>query len=71
MPLVTRKRKPIAAVVPVDKDAWEDLRVSTHPDFAKIIARSEQRYRVEGGVSLTELRRRHSKPKSRSGQSRS
>ena len=57
--VVTRGGKPIAAVVPVDDDAWEDLRVSMHPDFAKIIARSEERYRREGGVSLKELRARH------------
>ena len=69
--VVTRRGKPIAAVVPVDDDAWEDLRVSTDPDFAKIIAQSEERHRREGGISLTELRRRHSARKRRSGSRRS
>jgi len=67
--VVTRRGKPIAAVVPVDEEAWEDFRVSTHPDFAEIIARSEERYRREGAISLTELRRRHRK--TRSGRNRS
>ena len=63
--VVTQDGRPIAAVVPIDDDAWEDLRVSTHPDFAKIIARSEESYRREGGVSLAELRRRQRTPKTR------
>ena len=69
--VVTRRGKPIAAVVPMDDDAWEDLRVSTHPDFAKIIARSEEGYRREGGISLTQLRRRQGPRKRRPGSRRS
>jgi prevent-host-death family protein len=62
--VVTRHGKPIAAVVPLDDDAWEDLRVSTDPDFARIIARSEERYRREGDVPLEKLQPRQSPRKS-------
>lgn len=56
--IVTRRGRPIAAVVALDDQDWEDLKVSTSPEFAAIIARSEARYRAEGGVSLASLRAR-------------
>jgi prevent-host-death family protein len=67
--IVTRRGRPVAAVVALDDQDWEDLKVSTSPEFAAIIARSEARYRAEGGVSLASLRatrtRRRSSRKSR------
>jgi prevent-host-death family protein len=56
--IVTRQGRPIAAVVALDDQDWEDLKVSTSPAFAAIIARSEARYRAEGGVPLASLRTR-------------
>ena len=56
--ILTRRGRAVAAVVAIDDQDWEDLRVSTSPAFAAIIARSEARYRREGGVSLDDLRRR-------------
>ena len=53
---VTRRSRPVAAVVALDDQDWEDLKVSTSPEFAAIIARSEARYRAEGGVPLASLR---------------
>ena len=54
--ILTRRGRPVAAVVALDGQDWEDLKVSTSPEFAAIIARSEARYRAEGGVSLASLR---------------
>lgn len=54
--IVTRRGRPVAAVVALDDQDWEDLKVSTSPEFAAIIARSEARYRAEGGVPLASLR---------------
>lgn len=56
--VVTRWGKPVAAVVPIDVDDWEDLVVSTHPDFIAIIERSRAPYEVEGGISTDAMRRR-------------
>lgn len=56
--ILTRRGRAVAAVVAIDDQDWEDLRVSTSPAFATIIARSEARYRREGGVPLDDLRRR-------------
>jgi prevent-host-death family protein len=54
--ILTRRGRPVAAVVALDDQDWEDLKVSTSPEFAAIIARSEARYQAEGGVSLASLR---------------
>jgi len=57
--VLTRQGKPVAALVPVDADQWEDWVVSTHPDFIEIIKRSEARYKAEGGISMDEIRRKY------------
>jgi prevent-host-death family protein len=63
--VVTRRGKPVAALVPVGGPDWEDFVVSSHPDFATVMRRSEARYRVEGGVSLADVRRRYGLNRSR------
>jgi prevent-host-death family protein len=64
--VVTRRGKPLAAVVPLDSDNWEDFVVSQDPGFIEIIRRSEARYRAEGGISLDEMRRKYGiKPRRR------
>jgi antitoxin (DNA-binding transcriptional repressor) of toxin-antitoxin stability system len=57
--VVTRRGKPLAAVVPLNSDDWEDFVVSQDPGFIEVIKRSEGRYRVEGGISLEEMRRKY------------
>ena len=57
--VLTRRGRPVAALVPVDSDQWEDWVVSTHPDFIEIIKRSEARYKSEGGISMDEIRRKY------------
>ena len=57
--VVTRRGKPLAVLVPMDSDLWEDFVVSQDSGFLKVIRRSEARYEREGGVSLAEVRRRY------------
>jgi len=56
---VTRKGKPVAALMPVDaKTDLENLVVTTHPAFKAIMERSEARYRAEGGCTTDQVRER-------------
>jgi prevent-host-death family protein len=65
--VVTRRGKPLAAVVPLDSDDWEDFVVSQDPGFIEVIKRSEARYKAEGGISLDQMRRKYAiKPARRS-----
>jgi prevent-host-death family protein len=57
--VVTRRGKPLAAVVPLNSDDWEDFVVSQDPGFIEVIKRSEERYKAEGGISLEEMRRKY------------
>jgi prevent-host-death family protein len=61
--VVTRRGRPIAAVVPIDDTDLETLSVSTNPDFIAIIERSRARYRAEGGISLDEMRKKYRVPR--------
>jgi len=57
--IVTRKGKPVAALMPVDaRTDLENLVVTTHPTFKAIIERSEARYKAEGGLSTEQVRLR-------------
>lgn len=57
--VLTRRGKPIAAVVPMRRgmDA-ETFSLSHHPDFIEIVNRSWASYKAKGGVSSEEARRR-------------
>jgi prevent-host-death family protein len=56
--VVTRKGKPVAALVPIcDADA-ETISLSTNPQFIALIERSRQRMEAEGGIPIEEVRRR-------------
>ena len=57
--VVTRRGKPLAAVVPLGTGDWEDFVVSQDPGFVEVIRRSEARYKAEGGITLDEMRRKH------------
>ena len=62
--VVTRRGKPVAAVVPVEGMDLESLSLSTSPDFIALIERSRASYRESGGVSLREVRAKYGvKPK--------
>jgi len=57
--VLTRRGKPVAAVVPLrpDMDA-EAFSLSHHPDFIDLVNRSWASYKAKGGVSRAEARRR-------------
>jgi len=62
--VVTRRGKPLAAVVPIeDVEDWEDLVVGSHPDFVALIERSRRLYKPGTGIPLEEMRRRHGLPR--------
>lgn len=62
--VVTRRGKPVAAVVPVEGIDLESLSLSTDRDFIRLIERSRASCRATGGLSLEEVRRRYGfKPK--------
>lgn len=68
--VVTRRGKPLAAVVRLDSDDWEDFVVSQDPGFIEVIKRSEARYKAEGGISLEEMRRKYALKPTRRGRRR-
>ena len=56
---LTRRGKPVAALMPVDANTdLENLVVTTHPTFQAIMDRSEARYHTEGGLSTEQVRAR-------------
>ena len=56
--VLTRRGKPIAALMPLDRNGWEDLLVSSHPTFRRIIRRSRARCKPGQGISTDTMRRR-------------
>lgn len=56
--VVTRRGKPMAAVVPLRGVDLESLAVSTNPDFIALIAHARARFQKTGGISLEEMKRR-------------
>lgn len=58
--ILTRRGKPIAAVVPITSDVdLETFGLSHNPRFIDIVNRSWASYEKDGGISLEEMRRRH------------
>jgi antitoxin (DNA-binding transcriptional repressor) of toxin-antitoxin stability system len=55
--IVTRKGKPIAALVSIENADLETVSLSTNRRFLKLIARSRARQRIEGRISSDEMRR--------------
>jgi antitoxin (DNA-binding transcriptional repressor) of toxin-antitoxin stability system len=55
--ILTRRGKPIAALVPLEGVDMESLAVGTNPDFLDLIERSRKRQQEEGGLSSQEVRR--------------
>jgi prevent-host-death family protein len=56
--VVTRRGKPMAAVVPLRGVDLESLAVSTSPDFIDVVERARARFLQTGGISLEEMKRR-------------
>jgi prevent-host-death family protein len=66
--IVTRRGKPVAALVSVDGVDVESLSLSTNPAFLDIIARSRARLSAEGGIPAKDMRLRlglDARPKAR------
>jgi len=62
--IVMRGGKPLAALMPIDGDDWEDLVVASHPRFLALIARSRERQKPGEGIPLDEIKRKYGiKPK--------
>ncbi len=57
--VVMRRGKPMAALMPLDEDEWEDMIVSKHPGFIALIERSRARYKAGHGISLAEIKRKY------------
>jgi prevent-host-death family protein len=68
--VVTRRGKPLAAVVSVDQLDYESLSLSTNPKFAQIIARSRARMEKEGGIPAAQVRRKLGLPPAKAQPSR-
>jgi prevent-host-death family protein len=56
--ILTRRGKPVAALVSVKGDDWESVSLATNPDFIRIIEESRARQEAEGGIPIEEVRRR-------------
>lgn len=58
--VLTRRGKPVAAVVPIRSGVdLETFGLSHNPEFLAIINRSWNSYKATGGISLEEMRRKH------------
>lgn len=57
--VVTQKGRPVLALVPLPPHTdLENLAVTMHPTFRKIMQRADERYQAEGGLSTAQVRRR-------------
>jgi len=56
--VVTKRGKPLVAVVPIAEEDLESLSLATNPDFLALLARSRARYKAEGGIPHAEICRR-------------
>jgi antitoxin (DNA-binding transcriptional repressor) of toxin-antitoxin stability system len=65
--VLTRRGKPIAALVPISSDVdLESVALSHNPRFIEIINRARASYEREGGISLEEMRRKYAPARSAS-----
>ncbi len=56
--IVTRKGKPVAALVAVENADLETVALSVDARFLALIERSRTRQKAEGGIPSAEMRRR-------------
>lgn len=57
--VLTRRGRPVAAVVPLDDEDYFSMRLASDPRFIAAIERARSRYAATGGLSLAEVRRKH------------
>ena len=57
--VLTRRGRPIAAVVPLDDEDFFSMRLASDPQFIEMIERARARCAANGGRSLAEIRRTH------------
>jgi prevent-host-death family protein len=55
--LVVRRGKPVAAVVPMTADEWEDYVVTHHAPLVESTSSSMERFQARGGSSLEDVMR--------------
>jgi prevent-host-death family protein len=55
--VVTRRGKPVAVLQSVTDEDWENLVVSSHPTFIRLMERSYERYKPGMGIPLEEIER--------------
>ncbi len=60
--VLTRRGRPVAALVPIDDEDYFSMRLANDPRFIEIIERSRVSYETKGGVSLGEMRRKYGLP---------
>lgn len=56
--VVTRKGKPVAALMPIDNADVEIATLSTNPRFLALIERARVRHEKEGGLDIKQVRER-------------
>ncbi len=61
--IITKKGKPVAALVSIINADIETVSLSNNPKFIALIERSRTRQKSEGGISSEEMHRRLGKPK--------
>ena len=57
--VLTRRGRPVAAVVPLDDEDYFSMRLASDPRFIATIERARTRYAATGGLSLAQIRRKH------------
>jgi antitoxin (DNA-binding transcriptional repressor) of toxin-antitoxin stability system len=55
--IVTKKGKPLAALVALKDSDMETIGLSSNPRFMELIVHSRTRYKAEGGISAANVRR--------------
>lgn len=61
--IITKKGKPVAALVSIINADIETVSLSSNPKFIALIERSRAKQKAAGGISSDEMRRRLEKPK--------
>ena len=61
--IITKERRPVAALVSIPNADIEMVSLSNNPRFIALIERSRARQKSEGGISSEEMRRRLERPK--------
>jgi PHD/YefM family antitoxin component YafN of YafNO toxin-antitoxin module len=57
--VVTLHGKPVVVVRPLTAEEWEDIVVSTDPNFVEIMERSRAQAKAGQTISLEELKRKY------------